>query len=208
MYYDIQNEILVSDKEMIRRGLPIDNAGELHRFGFYSITIEQPEYDSATQGIEPDGKPMPTTEDPLVFVQHMRVFNILDRLRDGKKAEATQKRWEHEVSGVIMPDGTSIRTGIDDQNRISTALQGMRDTDMTEVDFKASDGWVKLNIEQLSGIAALIAKHVQECFSNERKLHEAIDACKTLDELNAINLQEGWPVYTKPEKAEPAAPAE
>lgn len=196
MYYDIDNRIPVSDAEMARRGLAALPPKDLHKFGFYELQIEIPKYDKETHGVEPDGKPAPDQDNPLVFIQHMKIYNLLERQKETKKYAATSLRWAHETGGVTLPDGTSVLTGIDDQNRISTAIQGMRDTGMAEVDFKAASGWIRLTLEQLQGIAGVIATHVQACFSNERALHEKIDAAKNMDELNAINLEEGWPEYS------------
>lgn len=201
MYYDIKRERLVSDAEMTRRGLPTDVA-ELARLEFYKLTIEQPEYDASTQGIEPDGKPAPAPDNPLAFIQRMRVFDLLDRHKALKKAEATTKRWAQETGGIITPDGIRVLTGIEDQNRIATAIQGMRDSGITEVDFKSASGWVTLTLDQLVGVAALIAEHVQACFTRERALYEAIDACVSLEALNALDLNAGWPGAAEPEDAE------
>lgn len=202
MYYDIKRERLVSDAEMTRRGLPTDDMAELARLDFYPLTIEQPEYDASTQGIEPDGKPAPAPDNPLAFVQRMRVFDLLDRHKALKKAEATALRWAQETGGIITPDGIRVLTGIDDQNRISSAIQGMRDSGITEVDFKSASGWVRLSLDQLVGVAALIAEHVQACFTRERALYEAIDACVSLEAMNALDLSAGWPGAAAPEDAE------
>lgn len=96
-----------------------------------------------------------------------------------------------------------INTGIDDQNRISSALQGMADAGIAEVDFKAESGWVKLTLEEMKGIAAMIAGHVQACFSKERALHEAIDAASTMEELQAIDVNAGWPGMEEPGEEDP-----
>lgn len=203
MYYDINQTRAVSDKEMQQRGLPLNAPDMLEHLGFYPLTIEKPEYDPATQGVEPDGYPAPDAANPRAFVQHMCVFSIMERAKEKKKAAASAKRWEYETGGIITPDGIQILTGIDDQNRISTAIQGMKQAGMTETDFKAASGWVKLTLEQLEQLAAMIAVHVQKCFAHERYFHEQIDACETLEQLNAINLDEGWREETVTEPEEP-----
>ena len=45
-------------------------------------------------------------------------------------------------------------------------------------------------VEQIAGIAAAIAHHVQACFTAERVHHEAIDA---LDDLTDYDVTAGWP---------------
>lgn len=194
LFYDLMAQRSFTEKEIKERGLP-DELPTLASLNIYPLTIEMPEYCTIKQGVEPEGLPVPAPDDPCTFIQHMRVFNLVDRAKETTKAAATAKRWEYETRGIVTPDGTSILTGTDDQNRIASAMQGMKQAGMAETDFKAASGWTKVTLEQLEQIAALIAVHVQTCFSRERALHEQIDACETLEELNAINLDEGWPVY-------------
>lgn len=195
LFYDLMAQRALSESQMKERGLPVEDHETLATLNFFPLTIETPEYDATTQGVEPDGMPAPSSDNPSVFVQHMRVFNIIDRAKETMTAAATAKRWEYETRGIVTPDGTSILTGTDDQNRIASAMQGMKQAGMAETDFKAASGWTKVTLEQLEQISALIAVHVQTCFSRERALHEQISACETLEQLNAINLDEGWPTY-------------
>ena len=203
MYYDIMNECIISAKEMQQRGLPLDDIQELARIGFHELTIEQPEYDPSLEGLEPNGRPAPDPENPLAFIQRMNVYNLLDRHKQIKKQEVTNLRWIQETGGITLPNGVQILTGIDDQNRIASAIQGMQQAGLNEVDFKAASGWVKLTLEELQQIASLIVVHVQACFTQERAYHEAIDVCTSLEELNAIDLDVKWPNYEAPELEEP-----
>lgn len=190
MYYDINAEQILSDTQINNMGLTLE---QLYEQSIYPLVIEKPEYDIELEGIEPDGPPAPMADNPYKFIQRMRVYSLLDWHKTAKKSEVTNLRWSIETGGIILPNGSRILTGTSDQNRIATAIQGMRDTGLTSVDFKAASGWVTLTLEELMNIAALITAHVQACFTQERRLHEAIDACMTLDELNDLNVYKGWP---------------
>lgn len=204
LYYDLMEQRPLSEAQARERGLPVDDGDALADLNIFSLTVEQPAFDASTQGIEPDGLPAPSPGDPCAFVQKMRVFDLLERAKEAARAAVSAKRWEYETRGIATPEGAHIATGIDDQNRIASAIQGMRDAGLTEVDFKAASGWVRLTLEQMVGIAGMIAVHVQNCFTHERLLHERIDACKTLEELNAINADdEGWPGYVPRPEPEP-----
>ncbi len=204
LYYDLMEQRPLSEAQARERGLPLDDREALADLNIFSLTVEQPAFDASTQGIEPDGLPAPSANDPCAFVQKMRVFDLLERAKEAARAAVSAKRWEYETRGISTPEGAHIATGIDDQNRIASAIQGMRDAGLTEVDFKAASGWVRLTLEQMVGIAGMIAVHVQNCFTHERLLHERIDACKTLEELNAINADdEGWPGYVPRPEPEP-----
>lgn len=106
------------------------------------------------------------------------------RLRE----RATALRWEHETGGITV-SGVRVLTGIEDQNRIATALIGAPAT----LDFKAESGWVTLTLADLQGIADAITTHVQACFSAERTHHEAIDALPSLDAVGSYDVEAGWP---------------
>jgi len=106
------------------------------------------------------------------------------RLRE----RATALRWEHETGGITVA-GVRVLTGVEDQNRIATALIGAPAT----LDFKAESGWVTLTLAELQGIADAITTHVQACFSAERAHHEAIDALTSLAGAAEYDVEAGWP---------------
>jgi len=106
------------------------------------------------------------------------------RLRE----RATALRWEHETGGITVA-GVGGLTGVEDQNRIATALIGAPAT----LDFKAESGWVTLTLAELKGIADAITTHVQACFSAERAHHEAIDALTSLAGAAEYDVEAGWP---------------
>jgi len=115
----------------------------------------------------------------------------LEDLAEAKRQlreRATALRWERET-GSITVGGVRVLTGIEDQNRIATALVGAPAT----LDFKADSGWVTLTLAELQGIAAAITTHVQACFSAERAHHEAIDALASLEAAVAYDVDTGWP---------------
>lgn len=76
---------------------------------------------------------------------------VKQRLRE----RATAARWEHET-GSINVGGVRVLTGIEDQNRIATALIGTP----VILDFKADFGWVTLTLAGLQAIADAITTHV------------------------------------------------
>lgn len=112
----------------------------------------------------------------------------LEELKQQLRERATQLRWEHETGGIEI-NGVRVLTGIEDQNRIATALIGAPAT----LDFKAESGWVTLTLAELQGIAAVITAHVQACFTAERFHHDAIDALETLGAAHEYDMEAYWP---------------
>ena len=101
------------------------------------------------------------------------------------------------MTGGMEVGGVQVGTTIDDQNRITSvvanaALAGLTDAD--EVDFKTSSGWVRITIGQVKAMAGAIGQFVQACYTAERAHHEAIDLLATPEQINAYNVNTGWPV--------------
>lgn len=119
----------------------------------------------------------------------------LEKARQTLLEKITTKRWEVEVGGMKLPDGTELHTRVDDQNRITTVIANAQLAGVTEVDFKAKSGWVTRTIPQLEQIASAIALHVQRCFTAERLHHEYIAQIPTLEELENYNINQWWPTY-------------
>lgn len=114
-------------------------------------------------------------------------------LRQSIKDAATAKRWEVESGGIVLPDGTHIKTEIDDQNRVSNAALNATRLGLEAVKFKRGDGsWADIPLAVLVAIADAIALHVQACFAAECAHHEAIDALADED-LASYDVTSGWP---------------
>ena len=104
----------------------------------------------------------------------------------------TALRWEKETGGLTLPNGVTVDTRTDDQNRITTVIANAQLAGVTSVDFKAASGWVTLTLADVQAIAAAIALHVQACFSAERAHHEAIAELDDA-ELDSYDITTGWP---------------
>lgn len=113
-------------------------------------------------------------------------------VRKALKSAVTAKRWEVETGGITLPNGAQVATGTADQNRIASVIATAALGDVESVEFKAANGWATLSLEQLRGIAAAIALHVQACFAAERAHHDAIDAASDAALAN-YDVDAGWP---------------
>ena len=111
--------------------------------------------------------------------------------RAALKTAVTAKRWAVEAGGITLPNGVQVSTGTADQNRIASVIATAALGGVESIEFKASSGWTTLTLEQLRGIAAAIALHVQACFAAERKHHEAIDAASDAA-LASYDVDAGW----------------
>lgn len=125
------------------------------------------------------------------------IANLTDLQGELLAALAEQRRMVE--GGGITVDGVAVSTTIEDQNRITTVVANAQLADVETVDFKAASGWVTLTIEQIRGLAAAIARHVQACFTAERAHAEAIAVLDSLEVAQAYDIRANWPGRTVPE---------
>jgi hypothetical protein len=123
-----------------------------------------------------------------------RTLSLLQR-KDEKLAALAQKRWEVEVAGITV-EGARIET--DDRSKL--LLLGKRTKAVENPDgtmrWKAGTGtFVDLPNAFIVAAADAVEAHVQACFDREGELTDAIldPAVDTLEALDAIDIQSGWP---------------
>lgn len=112
----------------------------------------------------------------------------LAELKAAKIAEIANARWQAETAGLTL-NGFTVATDRESQAMITAAvLQTMLDPSYT-VQWKTSAGFIRLTAEQIQAVGVAVRQHVQACFDREAVLLTAIEACKTIEELNAINWE-------------------
>ncbi|MGV6876803.1 DUF4376 domain-containing protein, partial [Pseudochelatococcus sp. B33] len=118
----------------------------------------------------------------------------LEQRRAALADAVREKRWEVETGGTIV-NSVPIRTDVGSQGKIADAVALLeRDLDLTTVDFEAQPGiWVSLDLPMLTAIGIAVGRHVQAAYSRSRALHEAIEAAESIEALEAIDIQSGWP---------------
>lgn len=126
------------------------------------------------------------------FVRPLPTRSLAELQADLTEA-ATAHRWEVETGGITLPKGVQIKTGTDDQARITSVIANAHLAGVESVDFKAANGWITLTLAEIEAIAGAIALHVQACFAAERAHHEAIEALPTIEDAQQYDITEGWP---------------
>ena len=113
----------------------------------------------------------------------------LDAMADRAKARLAGIRYEREVGGTALPDGTTVPTKREDQSMAHGAYQALQAGLIDSTDFKTPSGWVQnAGLEQIAPIARAVAAHVDRCFRAERQVAEQIDAAEDAEALAAIDL--------------------
>ena len=135
-----------------------------------------------TETVDPDTQEIVLSNGIQNWVVTDKIIDatLLTELRTFAKAKITQKRKETEVGGLLFPNGVSIKTAKDDQDRILSVIINAERNGIEEIEFKAASGWVKISIFALRQIAKELTFFVQHCFNVEKMNHETIELQQTL----------------------------
>ncbi|MFL7901584.1 DUF4376 domain-containing protein [Azospirillum argentinense] len=179
-------------------------------------------YSPSTRGFYPDDGNYPNLPDDLVYVSDEDyaalqagqsdgkqivpgdgghpTFAIptLDEARAGRKAAATARRQTERDRGVVV-NGNRWHSDKGSADDIATAVSMARlyEAGQGEGTFKTiwktADGFVTVTLSDLLAAGLAVGSFVQACFANEAALYAAIDAAETIEDVNAVSLDDGWP---------------
>lgn len=108
-------------------------------------------------------------------------------------AEVAAKRWAVETGGVIV-GGSPIATDRESQAQLTSAYTSLKNGLIENTPWKTADGTFNLvTLPQIEPVAQFVAAHVRACFAAEQIHDEAIQALTTQSELDAYDINAGWP---------------
>jgi hypothetical protein len=188
LFYDTKLAQSFTEPGLRQRGLQL-TMDALSTAGIYPLECAPPDHDPAL-----------FTAVPTIVVNagglYRQEFELaprsIEEAKAGLKARAGAHRWDAETGGVEIAGFGLIPTGIEDQNRVATSIQGMERAGLVEVDYKLPSGWARLTLGELVEVGKAITSHVEACFARERQLHAEIDAAGSIEELGLINVTDGW----------------
>lgn len=172
-------------------GIDIDNAERVKASGFLPVINTYPEHDPTLYYTREREGGLKAVEGGYVR-EHMLVAYDLDTAKARMKARIAAMRWERETGGIEI-DGMEILTGAEDLARLTATLNGLTAAGLADTSFKAVNGWATVTLEELKAIQAAIVTFTEACFAEERRLDDAVDACGSVAELAALDLESGWP---------------
>lgn len=110
-----------------------------------------------------------------------------------RKADLAAIRYAKETAGITF-NGMPVSTDRASQAMLTGAHTTVQVTPEIIIDWKGNAGWVQLNKAAIEALSQAVSSHIQSCFSNEKTVSTLIDAATTVAELEAIDLNAGWPV--------------
>lgn len=99
------------------------------------------------------------------------------------------------ASQAFTFNGMSLRLDADTENAISKAIQALeRQPEGTTISWEVSRGViVPFDLATLHAIGDAAFLHVQACFTNVATITALINAAETVEAVQAVDLQTGWP---------------
>lgn len=101
-------------------------------------------------------------------------------------------RYQIETGGITV-NGNDIATNRETQAMLTGARVTVQTNPEILIDWKCDNGWTQIDKANVEALSAIVAAHVQACFSRERAHSEAISALTTIAEVNAYDFTTGWP---------------
>lgn len=135
----------------------------------------------------------PETEDPFLQSKLNTDEAQLGEIRRAakqKKLVLAQYRYERETAGVTLPDGSIIDTDRQSQAMLANAYNVLSQPFITTVDWKNRTGWVTIDFATVKPIYEICAKHVQKCFTAERKVCEYLLSRSSASEVYSADIRQ------------------
>lgn len=108
-------------------------------------------------------------------------------------SDVAAKRWQVETDGIIVAD-VPIKTDRGSQAQLNSAFTSLKSGLIADTPWKAADGsFTLVTLAELEPVAKAVAEHISSCFAAERAHTEAINLLQTQVELDAYDIDTGWP---------------
>lgn len=112
----------------------------------------------------------------------------LGQVKESRKAESAQKRYEKEIAGVTVKGRLFLSTR-EDVRILESAMDKIRRGLVSSVHWKCGDGYfTTLDSSMIDSIEVAILTHIQATFDKEATYIGIIEACATVEELNALDI--------------------
>ncbi|HFU3176398.1 DUF4376 domain-containing protein [Escherichia coli] len=123
-----------------------------------------------------------------VLTQQWRVETLpRARLVENLLNELAGIRWQRETGGLEL-SGMKVLTDRESQAQLTGAWQSLQAGLISETEWKAADGWMRVTLKELEPVARAVAVHVAKCFAAEKQVSELITGSEHPETLDTVAL--------------------
>lgn len=118
----------------------------------------------------------------------------IDVMKELLTEELANVRFNHETSGLMI-EGMLVKTDRESQSTVVGAYARALQSADTKVQWKAANGFIELNAQQIIAFGGKVFDFVQGCFAREQEIAALIDSATTMDQLTACHdiINMNWP---------------
>lgn len=198
-FYNTENDKRYTSNMLLNAGLSPDSPG------ICPLSYTVPAHDADLYCATDAGRVKQVWLDKFA-VEYDIVPLPLDMAKENLKAKVTALRYERETGGLWLENGIKLHTTREARTAITEAVTRAQLKPKGSFDFKAADGeWRTVDAPTMKSIGMAVTDHVEACFTLERELYTAIDACNSVEELEALRIQNAWFPAPPPDTSDEAA---
>jgi hypothetical protein len=184
IYYDTSAQKRYGKLGLAKAGLSISSENVVE------LNVQHPDFDRRFEQYSDTGEVQ--VIDGAYFVKYLVEDRDLEEVKKELKPEVAALRYEKEIEGTTLEDGTKVLTDRDTQAAANNVYTALANGIIATANWKGPEGWTTVTAETFLPIITAISAHVKKCFDAEFATIEAIDALATMDEIKAFNYQQSF----------------
>lgn len=123
-----------------------------------------------------------------IIAAYTVIAKSVETIRSERLQTLANYRFGIEIGGLAIAGGIRILTDRESQAQLFNSYNQLASGLIPDTDWKGWNGWQVANLAQLKPIAQAVAAHVRGCFRGEKAVSDAIQAAKTVAEVEAIDI--------------------
>lgn len=117
----------------------------------------------------------------------------LDYIHNQCKNRLSAIRYNHEIAGISMADGTKVGTSREEYTKMVNLYQSMVDGTVDEVEWKVSnDKWLTVTKNEFKNIIDTVVVHVDNSFKAEKMVSELIRSYTDFNSLYSFDIEKNF----------------
>lgn len=169
----------------------IKNRGQLVSDYERVAPAQYPAYNRLTETLS---ERQPVFIDGVLTQVYEVTLKPLKMMREHTIKALADYRYQREVGGITLPDGTEIVTERDAQAMLMGAYQSMQSGLIQNTEWKSANGFATVDLAGITPIAHAVSNHVRSCFAAENAVSKIINGKLKNTTLAAVDIRKEFEV--------------